>query len=143
MKTAKLLVLLTICSLPTFAQPPGGRPGSRRQMTEADVKERVQRTADSLDLTDAQQKKVLAFELEYFKENQKMFENFDFETGDREAMRAKMMIQREEREKKYAEVLTEEQMDKYIEMRDRRQQQMRQRREDDSGGDRGRGRGRG
>lgn len=142
MKTAKILVLLIICSLPTYAQPPGGGPGGRRQMTEEDVKERVQRTADSLDLTDAQQKKILAFELEYFKENQKRFENFDFETGDREAMRAEMMKQREEREKKYAEVLTQEQMDKYIEMRDRRQQQMRQRRQDDSGGDRGRGRGR-
>jgi hypothetical protein len=143
MKAATILVLLIICSLPTYTQPPGGRPGGRRQMTEDDVKERVQRTADSLDLTDAQQKKVLAFELAYFKENQKMFENFDFETGDREAMRAHMMKQREERDKKYAEVLTQKQMDKYIEMRDRRQEQMRQRREDDPGGDRGRGRGRG
>jgi hypothetical protein len=143
MKTATLLVLLVICSIPTYAQPPGGGQGSRRQMTEEDVKERIQRTADSLDLTDAQEKNILEFEMEYYKERQKMFENFDFETGDREAMRAKMMKQREEREEKYAEVLTEEQMNKYLEMRDRRQQQMRQRKEEDTGGDRGRGRGRG
>jgi len=86
MKTATLLVLLAICSIPTFAQPGSGQ-GGRRQMTEDDVKERVSRTADSLDLTDAQEKQVLEFELEFFKENQKVFENFDFETGDREAMR--------------------------------------------------------
>ena len=82
MKTATLLVLLVTCSIPTFAQPGGGQ-GGRRQMTEEDVKERVQRTADSLNLTDQQEKKVLEFELEFFKKNQKMRENFDFETGDR------------------------------------------------------------
>jgi len=54
-----------------------------------------------------------------------------------------MMKQRDERNEKYAEVLTEEQLEKFNQMQDRRRQQMRQRREDDSGGDRGRGRGRG
>jgi hypothetical protein len=140
MKTATLLVLLVICSIPTFAQPGGGQ-GGRRQMTEEDVKERVKRTADSLDLTDAQEKKVLEFELDFFKKNQKVRENFDFETGDREAMREFMMKQREERNEKYAEVLTDEQLEKFLQMQDRRQQQMRQRREEDSGGQRGRGRG--
>ncbi len=140
MKTATLLVLLVTCSIPTFAQPGSGQ-GGRRQMTEEDVKERVKRTADSLDLTDTQEKKVLEFELEFFKKNQKIRENFDFETGDREAMREFMMEQREERNEKYAEVLTEEQLEKFLQMQDRRQQQMRQRREEDSGGQRGRGRG--
>lgn len=141
MKTATLLVLLVICSLPTFAQPPGGGQGRRRQMTEEEVKEGVRRTADSLDLTAEQEKKVLAFEMDFYKERQKMFENFDPETGDREAMRANMMQQREERDEKYAEVLTEEQLEKFQEMQDRRRQNMRQRRDEDSGGDRGRGRG--
>lgn len=140
MKTATLLVLLVTCSIPTFAQPGSGQ-GGRRQMTEDDVKERVSRTADSLDLTDAQEKKVLEFELEFFKENQKVFENFDFETGDREAMREYMMKQREERDEKYAEVLTDEQLEKYHEMIDKRRQNMRQRREEESGEQRGRGRG--
>ena len=112
-------------------------------MTEEDVKERVEQTADSLNLTAEQEKKVLEFEMEFFRERQKMFENFDFETGDREAMRSYMMKQREERNEKYAEVLTQEQLEKYQEMADRRRQNMRQRREEDSGGDRGRGRGRG
>jgi hypothetical protein len=96
---------------------------------------------DSLDLTNAQQKKVLEFELEFFKKNQEIRENFDFETGDREAMREMMMKQREERNGKYAKVHTDEQMEKYIQMHERRQQQMRQRREEDVGGQRGRGRG--
>lgn len=143
MKTATLLVLLVICSLPTFAQPPGGGQGRRRQMTEEEVKEGVRRTADSLDLTAEQEKKVLAFEMDFYKERQKMFENFDPETGDREAMRAEMMKQRDERNDKYAEVLTEEQLEKFQEMQDSRRQNMRQRRDEDSGGDRGRGRGRG
>ncbi len=143
MKTATLLVLLVICSLPTIAQPPGGGQGRRRQMTEEEVKEGVRRTADSLDLTAEQEKKVLAFEMDFYKERQKMFENFDPETGDREAMRAKMMKQRDERNDKYAEVLTEEQLEKFQEMQDRRRQNMRQRREENPGGDPGRGRGRG
>jgi len=142
MKTVTIMIFLAICSIPTFAQPPGGGRGGR-QMSEEDVKERVERTADSLNLTADQEKKVLEFELELFKERQKMFEDFDPETGDREAMREYMMKQRDERDEKYAEVLTDEQLDKYLEMRDRRQQQMRQRREENSGGDRGRGRGRG
>jgi len=142
MKTATLLVLLAICTIPAFSQPPGGGRGGR-QMTEEDVTEMVERTADSLNLTAEQEKKVLEFELEFYKERQKLFENFDRETGDREAMREKMMQQRDERDKKYAEVLTDEQLEKFQEMQDRRRQNMRQRREDGSGGDRGRGRGRG
>ena len=110
-------------------------------MTEEDVVERVERNADSLNLTDQQEKKVLEFELEFYKERQKMFENFDPQTGDREAMRAKMMKQRDERNEKYAEVLTEDQLEKFKQMQDRRRQQMRQRREEESGEQRGRGRG--
>jgi len=140
MKTVTIMVFLAICLIPAFSQPPGGGQGRGRQMTEEEVTERVRRTADSLDLTDAQEKKVLEFELEFHKERQKMFEDFDPETGDREAMRAKMMEQRDERNEKYAEVLTEEQLEKFEQMQDRRQQQMRQRREDDTGGQRDRGR---
>ena len=76
------------------------------------------------------------------KESQEMRENFDPETGDREAMREFMMQQREERNAKYEEVLTPEQYEKFQEMADRRRQNMRRRMDEDSGG-RGRGRGRG
>jgi Spy/CpxP family protein refolding chaperone len=139
MKTATTLLFLVFVSIPAFSQPGQGQ-GGRRQYTEEDVKERVRQTADSLSLTAEQEKKVLAFELEFFKKNQAMRENFDPETGDREAMRALMMKQREERDKKYSEVLTLEQMKKYYQMQERRQERMRQRREDDTGGQRGRGR---
>jgi hypothetical protein len=111
-------------------------------MTEEDIKERVDRTADSLEMTAQQKEKILAIELEYFKKNQERFEDFDPQTGDREEMRAYMMQQREDRMEKYAEVLTEEQMAKYQEMVDRRRQNMRRRMDEDPEG-RGRGRGRG
>ena len=141
LKTTTLFVFLVMVSIPSYAQPGRGQ-GRGRQFTEEDVKERVQRTADSLDLTEDQHKKILDFELENFKESQEMRENFDPETGDREAMREFMMQQREERNAKYEEVLTPEQYVKYQEMADRRRQNMRRRMEEDSGG-RGRGRGRG
>ena len=140
LKAATLFVFLFIFSIPGFAQPGGGQ-GGRRQMTEEDVKERVKHTADSLDLSSEQEKKILAIELDYFEKNREMRENFDPETSDREAMREMMMKQREERNEKYAKVLTDEQMEKYLQMQERRQQQMRQRREENSGGQRGRGRG--
>ena len=76
MKTVTIMVFLAICLMPAFSQPPGGGGGGRRQMTEEQVTEGVRRTADSLNLTDAQEKKVLEFELEFYKERQKMFENF-------------------------------------------------------------------
>lgn len=139
-KAATLFVFLVFLSIPTFAQPGGGQ-GGRRQFTEEDVKERVKRMADSLDLTTEQEKKILAIELEYFEKNREMRENFDPETSDREAMREFMMKQREEREEKYAEILTDEQWEKYEQIMDRRRQNMRRRMEEDSGGQRGRGRG--
>jgi DNA-binding transcriptional MerR regulator len=140
LKAAALFVFLIIFSIPTFAQPGGGQ-GGRRQYTEEDVKERVKRTADSLDLSSEQEKKILTIELEYFEKNRKLRENFDPETGDREAMREFMMKQREEREEKYAKILTDEQWEKYKQMMDRRRQNMRQRMEEDPGGQRDRGRG--
>jgi hypothetical protein len=141
LKTATLFVFLGILSIPSYAQPGRGQ-GGRRQFTEEDVRRRIGNMADSLDMTDDQHKKILEFELENFKESQEMRENFDPETGDREAMREFMMKQREERNAKYEELLTEEQYAKYQEMADRRRQNMRRRMEDDPGG-RGRGRGRG
>jgi hypothetical protein len=141
LKTAILWAVLLLLSIPGLAQPGSGQ-GRGRQFTEEDIKERVSSMADSLDMTEDQEKKILAIELAYFKQNQERRENFDPETGDREAMREYMMQQREERNEKYAEILTVEQMEKYQEMADRRRQNMRRRMEEDSGG-RGRGRGRG
>ena len=141
LKAAALWAILLSVSIPVFSQPGGGQ-GRGRQFTEEDVKQRVSNMADSLDMTAEQEEKILDIELEYWKKNQEMRENFDPETGDREAMREYMMKQREERNAKYAEILTAEQMEKYQEMADRRRQNMRRRMQEDSEG-RGRGRGRG
>ena len=65
--------------------------------------------------------------------------------GDREAMRSYMQEQREARDKKYEEVLTEEQLKKYQEQREQRRQEFqdRQRPQNDGNGERApRGRGR-
>ena len=137
MKPAMLLMLLTLLSFPLLAQP---GQGQRRQFTEEDAKARVERLADTLQLSEKQRQELIAFELEYYKTMQKERENFDFETGDREAMRARMSELREKRDAKYAEVLTEEQLKKYQQIQEERRQQMRQRREEGSEGQRGRGR---
>ena len=138
-KAITLWAFLLVAAVPAVAQP---GPGGRRQFTEEDVRQRVDRIADSLDLTTEQEGKILDIELTYFKKNQEMRENFDPETGDREAMREYMMKQREERMDKYAKVLTPEQMEQYTQMMERMRQNMRRRMEDQPG-DRGRGRGRG
>jgi Spy/CpxP family protein refolding chaperone len=142
LKTITLWISLLALSVPAIAQPPGRGQGGRRMMTEEDIRDRVSRIADSLEMTAEQEEKIIEIELAYLKKNQERFENFDPQTGDREEMRAYMMQQREERLRKYAGVLTEEQMAKFQEMMERRRQNMRRQRDDDSGG-RGRGRGRG
>jgi hypothetical protein len=138
MKPALLILMLTFLSFPVLAQPPG--QGPRRQWTEEDVKARVERLADTLQLSEKQRETLIAYELEHYKTMQKERENFDYETGDREAMRARMRELREKRDAKYAEVLTEEQLKKYQQIQEERRQQMRQRREEGSEGQRGRGR---
>jgi len=137
--TIIFVVLLSFLLVPAFAQPGPGQ--GRRQQTEEDVKIRVNRLADTLDLSEAQTKKIMDFELETYKKNQKMFAEFDWQTGDREAMRAAMMKQREERQKKYREVLDDKQMETYTRIMEQRRQNMQNRREN-SDGQRDRGRGR-
>jgi Spy/CpxP family protein refolding chaperone len=121
--TASLFILLALIAMPAFAQPgrgqgqrPGQGQGQGRQFTEEGMKRRVAALADSLDMTADQEKKITAYELELFKEMQKARQNFDPETGDREAMREKMMEIRDKRNAKYEEVLSAEQYAKYNNM---------------------------
>ncbi len=106
-------------------------------MTEDDVRVRVERLSDSLQMTPDQKKQIMDFELASYKKMQAERENA---AGDREAMRSFMMEQRQKRDARYAEVLTPDQMKKYNEMMERRRQQFQQRREQGAPGDRGRGR---
>lgn len=145
LKSVSLLLMLAVFTVPALAQPGPGGPGRGPQMTEDDVKERIANLADTLGLTAEQEKQLLDYELGSFKKMQEERENFDFETGDREAFRERMRSLREERDAKYAEVLTEEQYKKYQQMMEERRQQMRDRRPGerppDREGQRGRGRG--
>jgi Spy/CpxP family protein refolding chaperone len=135
-KLTAAMMLLAFFSIPIFAQPGPGQ-GPRRPMTEDDVRVRVERLSDSLQMTPDQKKQIMDFELASYKKMQAERENA---AGDREAMRSFMMEQRQKRDARYAEVLTPDQMKKYNEMMERRRQQFQQRREQGAPGDRGRGR---
>jgi len=128
---------------------PGG-PGRGYQMTEEDIRSRVDNLAETLEMTDDQHQKILAAELDFYNrmqiERQKM-RNAGGPPPDREAMRARMTEMREERDRKYGEILTGEQMEKYREIREQRREEMRSRNQEgnqtESGGERpARGRGR-
>ena len=146
LKTVSLFTLLALFAMPAFAQPGRGQgqgQGQGRQFTEEGMKRRVAALADSLDMTAAQEKEISDYELKLFNEMQTARQNFDPETGDREAMRARMMEIREKRNAKYEEVLTAEQYAKYREMIERRQGQRPQRGGEGEQDRPSRGRGRG
>ncbi len=141
LRSAALLMFLAFLTMPVFAQ--SGGQGQRRQMSEQDIKERAAWMADTLNLTEKQEKEILEYDLVFYKTMQKERENFDFESGDRDAMRAKMMGLRDKKDAKYKEVLTAEQYGKYTKIVEGRRSQMRQNQEQSSDEDRSRGRGRG
>ncbi len=131
-KTAALFILFALFAMPALAQPGGGQgqrpgqgqgPGQGRQFSEEGMKRRIAALADSLEMTTDQEKKITAYEMELFKEIQKMRQNFDPETSDREAMRERMMEIRDKRNAKYEEVLSAEQYAKYSKMVQNRQRQ--------------------
>ena len=145
-KTVMLIVLLAIFAIPAIGQQRPGmdqqRPGMDQQRpgmgqgqgpgrgqnwqwTEDDVKQRVNRLSQALDLNENQEKKVLDFEMEQYKKNQVDMQKH---RGDREKMREIMTNQRELRDKKYGEVLTEEQYKKY---KQNQQERMQNRRPED------------
>ena len=101
-KFAILIIIASFLAMPMFGQrgtgqgrPQGNRP-QPRQMTEENVKERVNRLASNLEMNEDQKKKIMDYELELYKKNQVERQRM---MGDRESMRAYMMKQREEREK--------------------------------------------
>ena len=115
---------------------PGGRggPGGARrgyQTTEEDISERADHLAATLELTEQQHKKIVDYDLEFYT---KMQVEREKHMGDREAMRAAMMEARDQRNRKYEEVLTKEQMDKFLEIQEQRREQMRQQRQQNNSG---------
>lgn len=124
---AAAIMLLFVLQL--SAQGPGGGRGF--QMTEEDIKERVETTAKSLELSEDQHKKVLTYELEFYNKQQIEFQKMRNSGGefDREEMREKMMKIRDERNAKYEELLSPEQYVKFTEIQEQRRSEMRQQRE--------------
>ena len=135
MKTSVLMILLSLFMMPLLAQPPGGGQGrgqgpGRGQMTEEDIKERIDNLAETLECTDQQKEKLLEYEIAWNRKMQteraKIQSSGNF---DREAFRARMQEQRELRDEKYKEILTDAQMIRYNKLREERMQQRQSQRE--------------
>jgi len=140
-KLIALASLMAACTFQLSAQEPqGGQerpggpggpggPGRGFRMTEEDVRQRVDNLAGTLDLSEKQHKELMNYELEFYTKMQVEFEKFRNQSGpppDREEMRARMEKVREERDAKYKEVLTPEQLARYEEIQEQRREQMRQ-----------------
>jgi Spy/CpxP family protein refolding chaperone len=110
-------------------------PGRGFQMTEEDIKERVDNTAQTLKLNEDQHKKALAVEMDFYNKMQIEFQKMRNAGGppndpsDREAMRAKMMKMRDDRNAEYEAILTPEQYEQFIDMQEQRMREMREQRQ--------------
>jgi hypothetical protein len=145
-KSLATALLLAALAIPMFAQQPGGPPpgepggpggpppggpGRGFRMTEDDIKERVESTAETLNMSDEQHKKILAVEMDFYNRTQIEFQKMRNAggppaEGDREAMREKMAKMRADRNAEYEKVLTPEQFKKWTTMEEMRREQMRQ-----------------
>jgi Spy/CpxP family protein refolding chaperone len=108
------LLALGLAATPAFAQQ---GPGGRRMLSPD---ERLAQLTEQLELTDEQSEQMKPIIEEQSRKQQEVFENAG---GDRATMRAEMMKLMEETDELYAEVLTEEQMNRYREMRSERMRQ--------------------
>lgn len=151
-RTTGLALLGTLFVLNVSAQR---GPGRGFQMTEEDIKERVENTAKSLNMSEDQHKKALTVEMDFYNkmqiERQKMMNagGPPSSQSDREAMRAKMMKMRDDRNAEYENILTPEQYKQFTDMQEQRMREMREQRQRMNQGEEGseerpaRGRGRG
>ena len=152
-KFSAIIIVLLLSALSVSGQQQGqgqgqGRgqgSGGGRTMTEDDVKQRVERLSEALEMSDEQEAEMLKYELDAYKKNQVERQKLR-DAGDREAMRAYMKKQVEIRDVKYKEILTEAQMEEYAKLQEERRQQMQDRNKErdsqngDERSDRGRGR---
>lgn len=135
LRTLGVALLISTAVMTLSAQRPGG-PGRGWQMSEEDIKERVDKLAETLGLNEDQHKKVLAIDMDFYNkmqiEGQKM-RNMERTPENRDAMRAKMMKMRDERNEEYEAVLTPEQYEQFIELQEARRDEMRKQREQRDG----------
>ena len=123
-----LALLVSLFALNISAQG----PGHGFQMTEEDIKNRVDNTAQTLKLNDEQHKKVLAVEMDFSNKMQIEFQKMRNAGGpptDREAMREKMMKMRDDRNAQYEAVLTPDQYKQFIDLQEQRMREMREQRQ--------------
>jgi Spy/CpxP family protein refolding chaperone len=111
------LALVMILAAPAEAQQQGKR---QRGM---DPEARMERLKASLELTDDQ---IAALEPIFAAHDQKRRELFESRSAERQAMREQMEGLRLEMDDELAEVLTEEQMKTYVELRAETQQRFRE-----------------
>ena len=145
MRSLVLITLLTLFMMPLLGQqrpgdgqgrPPGPGPGGRGQFTEEDVKQRIETLAKTLECTDKQKKDLLDYEITSYRKMQTEREKFASGSGDfdRESFRARMQEQRQLRDEKYKEILTEAQMAKYNQLMEERRQDRQQQWDNRQGG---------
>jgi hypothetical protein len=127
-RTIGLAMLLSLLTLNISAQG----PGRGFQMTEEDIKERMDNTAQTLKLDEEQHKKALAVEMDFYNkmqiERQKM-RSAGAPPTDRDAMREKMMKMRDERNAAYELVLTPDQYKQFTDLQEQRMRDMREQRQ--------------
>ena len=136
-KTILVTLLIAGFSFGTIAQdaktnrkqrPPQERNGERnggRFTAEERAEIYAKRMQKNLNLTDEQYKKVLAINLEQAKKHEEMLAA---KKAEMQASRERMKAQREEMGKKYAAILTPEQLKKFNEEKEKRQSDMQDRR---------------
>ncbi|MEW6006000.1 MAG: hypothetical protein AB1695_11870 [Stygiobacter sp.] len=117
MKTTRIEVLFVLLILFTasalLAQP-----------TRSTPEERAQQLKEQLSLSDDQTEKVTTILIESEKKREAIFDETD---GDRKVMRSKMVSLMKETDKKIDALLTNDQKEKYDELKKERRQQMKQR----------------
>ena len=132
-KSTSLMILLAFFMFPLLAQggqgQGHGQGQGRGQMSEKNIKLRVDNLAETLECTDQQKEKILEYELEFYRKMQTERQKMSDGGADREAMRAQMQEQRKLKDAKYKEILTDAQMIKYNQLREERMQQRQTQRE--------------
>jgi len=107
-----LMALFMLAGLAVYAQPGGG---GRMMNPEQRAEQQTAQMTEKLSLSEAQAAKVKEINLKYAKQGQEAREKAD---GDWEAMRGTMTAIRQEQDKELQTVMTQEQWDQWVKVRE-------------------------
>ncbi len=107
-----LMALFVLAGLAVYAQPGGG---GRMMNPEQRAEQQTAQMTEKLSLSEAQAAKVKEINLKYAKQGQEAREKAD---GDWEAMRGTMTAIRQEQDKELQTVMTQEQWDQWVKVRE-------------------------